>query len=311
MNEFNDGLSSNWVEIKSNKKIAASDKDLIIMFLESPKLSGGGNIISYELDTENYQYISVNYEQRLFKNRILAKKTLVFYNYTFLINDFEKAELNFKLDDCTLILKNINHNEDLNIVQMFAESLVVTDNIFNETEHIIKSIYFKDVYFVKFKSQIDIEKCIQRLMRRPTLHGKSVELCQAYFTHSLIFKSHLEPYSINEYFLNEKKFPHNPLVSIREIESFTIICFDSETNLKHFLSDKKKHNLFKKIDFEYLHNFNLIIKQSEHLSQTKNIENDDEITSEYELFNSTNKLKNKLDLFKAKLNSGLAFCKKS
>ena len=247
----------NCVEFKADKPIDKNDLDVVIMYLENPKLSGGGNIISYELDP-NMRALIVNYEQKLFKHRVLAKKCLFFHGYSFLTNDLEDDDFNYKLDDCGLILKNVTQIIELSVVKLFAESLVLTDNILNEVDSINHSNYFNDTYYVRFKSEIDFEQCKQRLMRRPTLHEKPVQIMQAYVTNSIFFSYNGTPNMINEIFMNKKKYPENPVLSIKEIEPFLILKFDSKINLEKFLVAAQKEKLTKRIAFENVINFVLL-----------------------------------------------------
>jgi hypothetical protein len=138
----------NQVELISNKPIEQHDLDVIIAFLENPRQSGGGNILEYNLDSNERIYLNIIYENRIFKQRLLANGRFIkFQDYTFLLNE-PISNLNFKEDNQVLILRNIDENENIDVIKIYGETLILADNELNEIVSINKSVLFHNTYFL-------------------------------------------------------------------------------------------------------------------------------------------------------------------
>lgn len=273
----------NHVEFKSSKPIEQIDLDIIVTYLENPKQSGGGNITEYNLEPTERKQLTVNYENKLFKQRVLAKGILKFQDYIFLVNE-PLYEVNYKFDNQQLILKNIDDNEDIKVVQIFAETLVLNDNELNDVVQINKSQLFKNVFYVKFKFEFDWEQCRRRLERRSTLHDRKIELLQAFQTNTIVFR--FQPNSafsidkIEQYFINNKrKFTEYPVASMNLKGQFLLIKFKSTQLMLDFINDKHRHDLFKNVSYEKLFNFDLIIDENDDLNNTNNSNNNSSINN--------------------------------
>jgi len=182
-------LNSNQVDFISNKPINPIDLDLIITFLSNPKQSGGGQITEFSLEAKQRRLLMVNYESQLFKQRIIAKSILKFQSYYFLANAAESEQsVYYKPDNQVLILKNINGTEDLNLVKMFAETLILADNELNDVVNVQKSLFFKNTFYVRFKLDFDVNQCMRRLETRSTLRDRKVKLINAYETNTILIK---------------------------------------------------------------------------------------------------------------------------
>ncbi len=261
------------VELFSNVPINEDDLDIIVMFLENSKRSGGGNIIEFKLK-ENNRILSVKFEENLVRERILNRKTLKFKNYIFSIRlPFEKKE--YPLDTKTIILRNFRENIDLDIVELYAESLVCNDNEENEVVSVEQSKMFSvKTFFVKFKFDFEMEKVEKNLLRKSTVHGNRIELFRAYLTNTLIIRMedrrenpNLE--LVELHFTNKKRSGISSYEYLNEKEPFVILTLDSNQSIEKCL--EIKHEISRKpLLVEYLHNFKLIDEDLNALIENEN-----------------------------------------
>lgn len=296
----------NQIDFTSSRPIEHLDLDVIISFLENPKQSGGGSITEFTLEPANRIQLTVNYENKTFKQRVLAKGILKFQNYSFLVNE-PLYEHNYKYDNQVLILSNINHDEDIKVVQMFAETLILSDNELNDVLNVKRSLIFQGVFYIKFKAEFDIEQCKKRLERRATLRDRKLDILQAFQTNTIILKFIQTPSfnlnKIEQFFLNKRKFSENPISSMNIKGSYLLIKFNSTQDVKDFLNDKHKHGLFKNIQFEYLYSSNLINEDTldenaDHTNSMRTLdafgnENEDDLLTKLPKFNFMSSLLNK------------------
>ena len=178
----------NKVILKVDKPVKVEHVDMIIMFLENQKLSGGGNIFHYELN-ESKETLIVYYEKTETMQRVMNKKTLQFHVYKFLLVDSSDANSDYfdKIDSYSLVLKNVPEIEDY-VVKMYAESLAIEENSTNKIESYKRSHYFKNICYIKFKDKINFDYCNERLNRRPTLNERKIEIDQMMFTNTIFFE---------------------------------------------------------------------------------------------------------------------------
>ena len=128
------------VEFYSSKPIEPNDLEIILLFLENAKQSGGGDSCENKLDPSKH-LLTVKYEQSKSKARVIQKKILTFQQYKLIASEpFD--EKCFKLDDKTIILANVSDKMNHEAVTLFAENLVVNDDESNDVECVHKSVFF-------------------------------------------------------------------------------------------------------------------------------------------------------------------------
>jgi len=118
-----------FVVIASDKPIDSSHLDIVLMFLESASLSGGGNILNHEINAR-MNILTLEYEHRLFKHRVLQKKSLDFHGYKFTASEpgieLDEPEV---IDDRLLILKNVSEDLDDFVVKLYVQNLAIEDDL--------------------------------------------------------------------------------------------------------------------------------------------------------------------------------------
>ncbi len=178
-----------FVVITSDKPIDSSHLDIVLMFLESASLSGGGNILNHEINAR-MNILTLEYEHRLFKHRVLQKKSLDFHGYKFTASEpgieLDEPEV---IDDRLLILKNVSEDLDDFVVKLYVQNLAIEDETSNSITFMYRSQYFRHIFYVRFKKEIDFKYCLQRLQRRPTLNERSIEIQQGHTTNTIFFKA--------------------------------------------------------------------------------------------------------------------------
>jgi poly [ADP-ribose] polymerase 10/14/15 len=236
-----DEPAENKLEIFSNKPIVDDDLDVIILFLESSKQSGGGDITEFELNS-NKRILLVNYQSSRAKKRVLDKKTHTFKDFKLIANEpFD--ETRFKLNKKAIILRNISTNMDIELVLLYAENLVVNDDEENDVEFLAASNLFVDTYYLRFKLDFDEDKLLNRLKKR-MLNKKEVSFMKSFMTCTILVNQFdtkgvsVEPEMIEMYFLNKKRCGVENYISIRERDSFMLITFKDQESVYKILSNK-------------------------------------------------------------------------
>ena len=249
------------LEFQFNKPINKNEFDLIISFFENPKLSGGGNITQFFLDSTN-QNLSIIYQNEQHKKRVLSKRNLFFKDFEILVN--EPLDLNrFQINNRIIILTNVSDNIEKDEIKMYAESLVLTENELNDVDNIVKSKFFENTYFIKFKLDIDIEKCMKKFEQRSTLRNQQLQMIFSYKTNMFFINLNKEKRfslkSFQDYVTGLKKVSEHEIESIRQIGNYLLFHVKSDEVIVNYFSKKK-------INSEYLYSFDLlkkIIKEQE------------------------------------------------
>ena len=236
-----DEPAENKLEIFSNKPIVDDDLDVIILFLESSKQSGGGDITEFELNS-NKRILVVNYQSSRAKKRVLEKKIHSFKDFKLIANEpFDETK--FKLNKKAIVLRNISTNMDKEFVSLYAENLVVNDNEENDVEFLAASNLFVDTYYLRFKLDFDEDKLLNRLKKR-MLNKKEVSFMRSFMTCTILVNQFdtkgklVEPEMIEMYFLNKKRCGVENYISIRERDSFMLITFKDQESVYKILSNK-------------------------------------------------------------------------
>jgi hypothetical protein len=236
-----DEPAENKLEIFSNKPIVDDDLDVIILFLESSKQSGGGDITEFELNS-NKRILLINYQSSRAKKRVLEKKIHSFKDFKLIANEpFDETK--FKLNKKAIVLRKISTNMDKEFVSLYAENLVVNDNEENDVEFLAASNLFVDTYYLRFKLDFDEDKLLNRLKKR-MLNKKEVSFMRSFMTCTIIVNQFdtkgkpVEPEMIEMYFLNKKRCGVENYISIRERDSFMLITFKDQESVYKILSNK-------------------------------------------------------------------------
>jgi hypothetical protein len=112
----------NSVEFYSVKTIKDEDMEILLLYLENPKRSGGSDILSYELGSKGH-LLKVVYEKNLAKKRVLEKRKHEYKDFKLVANkSFNKA--NFEVDETSIVLQNVPSSTDTDLVRLYGEYLV-------------------------------------------------------------------------------------------------------------------------------------------------------------------------------------------
>lgn len=107
--------TDNQVIFEINKALDKLDLDLLSLFLENKRQSGGGDIVKLEeVGSDTIRALRVDYEDADAKQRVLTRKFLKFQNYLLRVseNGFKVNDL-YEIDDKQIILKNIDKDEEV------------------------------------------------------------------------------------------------------------------------------------------------------------------------------------------------------
>ena len=180
--------------MKPNKPIEDIDVDVIIMYLENKNKSNGGEILNHEYNKITNS-LNVIYEAKTSKVGVLSKKVHKLLDYILVSselvqskNDLKKIEqLKTKLPNI-IVLSNIDSNEDMSILTLYAEYLVPD----NEIIEVKVSKFFKNSYMIEFKEEVNFEQVLKRYFKRTTLRNQSVKLYQAFETYTHFISNPLD-----------------------------------------------------------------------------------------------------------------------
>ncbi len=123
MNDLANNNNSNPVLFELNKRLTSSDDlDILSLYLENRKQSGGGDIVCIEElnDKTTTSALRVYYEEAEVCQRVLAKKFFQYQSFLLRssINGY-KVNHQYEIDDRRIILKNIKPNEDVSFLLVF------------------------------------------------------------------------------------------------------------------------------------------------------------------------------------------------
>ncbi|CAF0723761.1 unnamed protein product [Brachionus calyciflorus] len=184
---------SNTLIIQSNSDINENDLDLIVMFFESKKQSGGGDSIKNELIDK--RLLKITYEDSQVKERILKKKYFSFKKYQFKSYDSNiNGYLNdtYDLNPYCLVIKDIftdtefdPNNLDDSVIKMYAEHLSPD----NDVIRITKSHLFDDTFYVTYKSELNMKQIETRYNKKPKLRNQEITIYDYLKTKSIVIAS--------------------------------------------------------------------------------------------------------------------------
>lgn len=103
--------AKNEVLFELSRQLVPEDMDILSLFLENRKQSGGGDILHVE---DQSRSLRVVYEDDNACQRVLAKKFLQFQSYYMRASErgYKINEI-YELDTTRIILKNINNHEEV------------------------------------------------------------------------------------------------------------------------------------------------------------------------------------------------------
>ncbi len=191
------------ITFRSTIPIKLEDFDYLIMFLESRKQSGGGDIsLTSKLDPRTFKVV---YESWDACDRILKKRFLKFKNYLLITSLFDRnnngnsadvavlMKKTFEPDTKTVIIKNLNvsdeagkNDDNTETVKLYGEHLVPeTNNIAG----IVSPHFLAEVFYVTYEREIDRAFLRQRYEKKPLVRQKRIELYDAFVTNTFVICS--------------------------------------------------------------------------------------------------------------------------
>lgn len=193
MNDL-DTNSSGWVTLEIFPHLKEDDFDLLILFLESKRQSGGGDISNVDdltfANVKNGKMLKICYEDCQVAQRVVFKKFLKFKNYR--IRSLPGSISSFKSETFDilankLIIQNIcaDSDDDESIVEMYADYL----DPFNEIIHLEKSNLSSNTFIVTFKDELNRESLNVRFNKKRILRKKEIFLMDSFNTKSFLIFS--------------------------------------------------------------------------------------------------------------------------
>jgi hypothetical protein len=268
--ESNTSLEDNKeIEFHFSNPIDLNDLDVVILFLENSKKSGGGDIEKYQLDNTK-QVLEVLYKSKNVRKRVLERHNLNFMSYN--IEVMEPFHFNqLETDNCILILKNLGSDLDEDIIKLYAENLIDNDlseseqneNQRNDIESLSHSKIFADTHYIKYKFNFNWDYVLSRYRRRPSLYGRQIQLLPAMKSHTVIVAPADKSVEIKElgilamHFSNKKRSGVSSYRKIQERGSYVLLVLNNENDAKSVIN--RKHEIAKKeFIVEYMYNLELI-----------------------------------------------------
>lgn len=268
--------SKNEVIIECNLEIDQNNFDLIVMFFENKKQSGGGDTLSSELISGSKKLIKLVYEDSETKERILKKKFFNFKN--FLLRSFDSNVNGYKFDrynlnKTKLIIRDILIDSDLNnddetnnsIVRLYAEHLAPDNDIFMMN----KSSLFSNTFYVTYKEELDADKLKIRYNKKPKLRNKQINILDSFDTKSFIIASTTKATSLDDFdkiklkVIEEiEKRETNPHVNyfIDINDKFILFQFENDSFLNDLIDSLRLYlkNTNNEMALEHCYNFDLL-----------------------------------------------------
>jgi hypothetical protein len=251
--------------IVSNLPISDNDYDLFVMFLENKKQSGGGDLEKIESnDRKTFTIIYENIESKL---NVLSNKDLKFKTYELRALDsssfkekIQKDNQNYMLNDYEIVIKNLLADNDFSIVEMYAENLLPD----NEIQQITKSHFIENMFFIRYKNQVDRNVLKIRYEKKSKIRNQIVKILDSFLTNTFIIKPEDSLRTIDQTrtALSDVKF------GSESNQDFSIFQLESSEKVDSV------RGLFKSLNvtFDYCCNFDLlkIISNSRTKSQLQN-----------------------------------------
>lgn len=235
------------------------DLELILLYVQNKKRSGGGDIKEYNLENNN-STLSVIFEDPNSKKLILQRNTLVApLRYMLYPRDPLIQDTSHLIEKHMLIFKNIKLPTDETVLQMYIENLVQDNDIISH----VQSKIFKDTIYVKFLKEIDFKRVKERHERRPKLKDTFIEVFQAFKTNSIVsilstFDKQSSHDLLDLHFTNPKRSASDSYISLEQKGPFIIVKFEDEEKRNKVLSKKDQKIGKAELILEQLYNEELL-----------------------------------------------------
>lgn len=169
--------------VESMTPIEADDIDFFIIFMESKRHSGGGDLADYERLDPFGCLFKMTYQDNEARDRVLHKRLLKFKNYLLRASrQSTTSDSQAPLATSSLLIRNFPGNDE-KLIRLYADYLQA-DN--NEILSIEFSNILSNLCAVTYSSQIDREILKQRHQKRSVVNQSEISLLDAYRTCSLI-----------------------------------------------------------------------------------------------------------------------------
>ncbi len=230
---------------KLNKNLDA-DVELIVLFFENAKLTGGCDTLATRFD-KTTKKLYLNYKFYEIKKLILDKKYFNYKEYSFVAwnsnassIDAHKTSLNN-----VFILHNINTDEDKTVIELYVEYLLDSSTE-NEIIDIQKSSLFDKTLIIHLKNEFNLSSLRKRLNKKPKLRENFIQLYEGYKTNILfgvLVGCEIDDEIVSDYlddkFNQTTKSYWQLLFKTKKKNKFIIFKFDNENYLEYCLEVKK------------------------------------------------------------------------
>ena len=260
---MNDGFMENYqskylnneVLVDINEKLSRSldaDVELIILFFENAKLTGGCDTIASRYDKITKK-LFLNYKFYEIKKIILEKKYFYYKDYSFVVlnSTFSYLDIHKMCSNNVFMLYNINTSEDKAIIELYVEYLVDISTG-NEVLEIKKSSLFDKTLLVYLKNEFNLNNLRKRYAKKPKFRENFIQFYEGYKTNVLFgkiisIKGNQVDNDLDELVFDylDKAFNETTksywqlLFKAASKNKFIIIKFDCEDYLQACLTEKK------------------------------------------------------------------------
>ena len=248
---------NNYTILKSNRNIENKDLEFVNLFFENPKLSGGTDTNSHLYNPQTYN-LCLNYKINECKEEILRRQKFTYRSYSFTSTQKDLLMSQFDKLNRAIILSNIDiTNEDLSVVELYAEYLVPDNSIVNLT---ISKIV-PNTYYIEFKDEFNFDTVLKRYKKRQQLRQIPIYLYEAFNTNVLLLdlklnfnQEKLENYLDERFNNGTKSYWQLPFKKRNPIAFITI---NDDSYMKKVLNLKDKID-GQQVVLEKCYNFKLI-----------------------------------------------------
>jgi hypothetical protein len=249
--------------------IKQDDFDYLIMFLESRRQSGGGDMKKTEkLNSKEFR---VEYEMADAAARILERRFFKFKNYEIRAKKIgDGSDSDKSLNKDKLVIKNLSANDDYekqnheSIVRLYADHLSPD----NEILQVEKSTFLVDTFYVTYEKELDMDLVKKRYEKKSLIRQQKIELFDSFNIKTLLvwsrnLNNNEEP--IKSEIIREKisslirQTSDDSQFFIDQTDKYILIEFSEafRPELKNLLQTNLT-NLSANLLVENLHNFDLL-----------------------------------------------------
>lgn len=274
----------NKVYITCNTKIQLDDLEFIILLFQNEKHTGGGDMLNYKLNSQR-NMIEINYVSNESKQEVLKRKYFTYQEYYYFqscdnngtsnlasdfidISEYDRNFNQYSTISNTLVIENINKNEDSFNIELYINYLVPM----NPIKNVSHSNIYENVIYVIFENDIDFTLLKQKYQEKSTLRNKEIKYYQAYSINSLLVKLNSTyindnlKHNLDKYFkydaCNNNSFTSHWQIAYKLYNDLFIIVKFSNNLAKYEFLDKHftESYIYNNIFIE--HNYNLDLLNS-------------------------------------------------